>query len=412
MASPQPALFPSGFDPNLFPVDRIRRHVERAAYFTFFSVPDPARPIQPIMAEDGSPHIVALDVNEQLHRLQIQSAVPTSGGGVRAVNRVGEPTARVHIRWTLAPDSFEPAPGVVPPPTPLNPMASQSFSMLEARLEIGDAQRSSFRAFGRGRTFPAMVGGQPQLFVGSIVNAVEGFGRFQNLPFGNCAVNGRIKPPSELALAIILRYMDPNRKLAGSGIRPIRSMSNPDPEMITLIFRSEEIPDNPVTLIHGDDGRIIGANVHEALRLVETDFDLGGAHGLRSRTVVGPLVGEHHSTLAFDPGDPRPVTSLQTLTSEFLFFDRHHRRIGMVSANMVEGDAFRTPIDGALVPLYRFDGFGPIEFGEGPFAGVAGMMSVNGAVCVFPRAVSNLYVLRIFDPEGKFRATSRRAWAR
>jgi hypothetical protein len=46
--------------------------------------------------------------------------------------------------------------------------------------------------------------------------------------------------------------------------------------------------------------------------------------------------------------------------------------------------------------------FGPFLQGTGIFAGVQGMMTMNGVVSVSPPTLSNLYVLRIEDPGGRF----------
>lgn len=70
----------------------------------------------------------------------------------------------------------------------------------------------------------------------------------------------------------------------------------------------------------------------------------------------------------------------------------------------------RTELKGAPMPVFRFAGFGPILGGTGYFNGADGMMSMNSAISVFPRTLSNLYVFRFYDPTGKFRAGVRRAW--
>jgi hypothetical protein len=56
-------------------------------------------------------------------------------------------------------------------------------------------------------------------------------------------------------------------------------------------------------------------------------------------------------------------------------------------------------------------GFGPLLEGTGQFSGAMGMLSMNAAISVFPRTLSNLYVLRIIDPDGKFHAVCRRTWS-
>jgi hypothetical protein len=72
---------------------------------------------------------------------------------------------------------------------------------------------------------------------------------------------------------------------------------------------------------------------------------------------------------------------------------------------MIEGRAMRTELAGAPMPVFRFGGFGPILGGTGEFSGADGMMTMNSAISVFPRTLSNLYIFRLSDPTGRFRAT-------
>jgi hypothetical protein len=38
------------------------------------------------------------------------------------------------------------------------------------------------------------------------------------------------------------------------------------------------------------------------------------------------------------------------------------------------------------------------------------MISMNSAISLYPRTLSMLYVLRVIDPDGRFRAACRTAW--
>jgi len=86
----------------------------------------------------------------------------------------------------------------------------------------------------------------------------------------------------------------------------------------------------------------------------------------------------------------------------------HHRH---TQADIVEGRAFRTELPGAPLSIFRMGGFGPLLEGTGQCSGATGMLSMNAAISVFPRTLSNMYVLRIVDPDGKFHTTCRRAWS-
>ena len=88
--------------------------------------------------------------------------------------------------------------------------------------------------------------------------------------------------------------------------------------------------------------------------------------------------------------------------------------LGLVASDMIEGRSFRTRLEDMLLPVFRFAGFGPIQGGTGEFAGVSGIMTMNSVISVQPRTLSNLYVLRLDDPDGRFRAAAQSAsggWA-
>jgi choline dehydrogenase len=403
-----PPTFPPGVDPETYRIESVTRLLQRAAYLPIFSIPNPQVQNIPVFALDSPSSIIAVEVNEQLHRFEI--AVNDSDGCLRASNRVGQPVATVHIRWTPIPDDFEASPGVPVPATTLNPRASQRFVMLDGEMRYMDRDHSGFRAFGAGRTFPAIVNGQGQLRIGAVIDILQGFGKIKGLS-GTVVVNGYINPPKDLALNLMVRLMDPNGKLrAASELAPLKPAADPDPEATFMTFLGETDPTHPVTLNVSADGRILGSNVYELLRLVRINFDLEGSNGLRSRTAVGMIVGAVTAKLHFNPLDPLPVSPIQTTNGVFTFFDRHHNVIGTVASNMVEGRAFRTELTGAPMPVFRFGGFGPILGGTGHFRDADGMMSMNSAISVFPRTLSNLYVLRFHDPEGRLREKLRDCW--
>lgn len=401
-----PPTFPPGVNPETYKLKEVTELLKSAAYFPIFNIPNPNRRNQPISLLPGVPFLdrlllVAVDVNEQLHRFEISVEEQSGARGLRARDVVGDPVADVHIRWTPIPENFEAAPDSCPPPTILNPLSSQRFTMLNGRLSFMDADGSGFHGFGTGRTFP--VSGQfGQLRIGAVIDILEGFGKFAGLP-GTAVINGYIQPPDGLALNLMVRIMDPTGKLkADSPITPIRPIADPDPGAIFMIFLGETDPQRPVQLNVAPDGTILGSNVYELLRLVHFGFDLGTAAGLRSQTAEGPIVGSVSATLMFNPLSPLSVSPIQTTNGLFTFFDRQQKTIGTLAANMIEGRAMRTELAGAPMPVFRFGGFGPILGGTGEFSNADGMMTMNSAVSVFPRTLSNLYIFRLVDPEGKF----------
>jgi hypothetical protein len=151
---------------------------------------------------------------------------------------------------------------------------------------------------------------------------------------------------------------------------------------------------------------MLGSHVHERLRLVRLRFEAREPEGLSSETTVGPVVGSLAGRLYFQPfgaptGAPIPF---QTRGGVFRFAKEGGAEIGTVRGDVVEGRAFPTELPGAPMPVFRFGGFGPLLGGTGALAGASGMLALNAVVSVFPRTLSNLYVLRIVDRERRLRA--------
>ncbi len=379
--------------------------LKEAAYFTILSVADPLKPDQPIFGRSG---IIGVKLNETPHRFDIAPAQPMPTLGLRAANTTGTGIASVNLRWMLCPDDFEAAPGKEPPPTTLDPRRSQRFVMLDGEFRFGDRDNSGFRAFGAGRTFPMLdATGKPQLGLGSVIDSLEGFGKLKGLHVMTVN-NGYINPPYEMLLCFLVRVTDPERRLrAGTGtdFSPMQVVPNPSRNTSILAFLGEPDPGEPTVLNFSPDGRVLGSNVVERLRLVHIRYDTDTRRGVRTNMVEGPVVGTIRGTLHFNPLDPRPVSPIYTTDGVLTF-----PGIGSVCANIVEGRAFRTELPATPMPVFRFGGFGPFQQGTGQFAGVNGVMSLNAAISVFPRTLSNMYVLRINDPDGRFHSSLSDAW--
>jgi hypothetical protein len=411
---PLPPTFPPGVNPETYKLAEVERLLKSAAYFPIFNADNPNMPNQPVPLIPGIPFLsqyllTAVNVNEELHRFQVVEDRVTDGCGLRATNRVGEPVANVHIRWTPIPENFQAAPNVYPPTTILNPFVSQRFTMLDGQLSFKDAHGSGFRAFGAGRTFPVTEDGESRLRIGAVIEILEGLGAFTGMT-GAFVINGYIQPPMKLALNLMVRVMDPQEKLRAEGpLAPLRPVPDPDPTATFMFFMGETDTSKPVKLNVSPDGQILGSQVYERLRLVHLDFDLSSG-APRSRTVEGPIVGEVSATLLFNPLAPTAVSPIQTTNGVFTFHDRNGNSMGTVSANMVEGRAMRTPLEGAPLPVFRFAGFGPLLGGTGFFDRADGMMSMNSAISVFPRTLSNLYIFRFYDPQARFREAAEKAW--
>ena len=413
-----PPTFPPGVDPATYKIGEVTELLKAAAYFPIFNVPSPAERPDPVYLFPSLQDIpilnqlwIAVRVHEQLHRFEVIVEPPAEGRGLTAINRVGEPVALVQIRFTPIPEDFQAAPNVLPPvPQILNPFRSQRVCMLDGQLDFQDAARSGIRAFGCGRTFPGTAGGQPVLYLGAVIDVLEGLGALAGLPDATfpgatMVINGFIQPQQgNLRLNLLIRVMDPQGKLKATGpLAPLQPIPDPDPTAVFMYFLGEPDPSRPVQLITGPDGQPIGSHVFEKLRLIRIAFNVGGAQDMHSVSQEGPVVGTVGAVLHFTPLNPQPIQPIQTTDGVFTFVDLEGRQLGTVQANMVEGRAFRTNLPGAPMPVFRFGGFGPLLGGTGEFANATGMMSMNSAISVFPRTLSNLYALRIEDPTGSLR---------
>lgn len=392
-----------GVTPEAFRVDEVSRVLQRAAYFSLFSVHDPSRPNVPIVSPRSSNAIVGLKVFERMHRFDVHVQGPTQRRGLRATNATGETAAEIDIDWRVIPEEFVAMPGVLPPPTELDARSSQRFAMYDGHFRWKDGQHSGFRGFGAGRTFPQTLEGRPQLWIGAVVDILEGYGALRGVQ-GNAVVNGFIRPPDDLALSILIRVVDPQRRLGtSSALTGLRPIPQPDPTATFLAFLGEPDPAHPVTLNVTSQGRVLGATVHELLRPVHLQFDVGTSKGMRNRVLSGPIVGSLTFDLDFDSFDPRVPTPFQTRNAIFRFFERQGQMVGMLAADVTEGRGFQTTLPGAPQPVIRVAGFGPFRSGSGQFAGVSGLLSVNGCISIAARTPSIMYVLRIADPDGRFR---------
>jgi len=76
-----------------------------------------------------------------------------------------------------------------------------------------------------------------------------------------------------------------------------------------------------------------------------------------------------------------------------------------MTANFIEGRTFSMQLAAAPgQPALRFGYFGKIMSGTGCFQGVQGMLYGAAGVGIAPHVFSNLYVVHLIDPDGRFRA--------
>lgn len=407
-SSASPPVFPAGASSGTDQIVEVTRLLQAAAYFPIFNVHNPAIPndtvpLLPIATQTlGQALFTAVNVNEQLQRFDVVTEMGPQG--LRAFNAISsDPVANVTIRWTPIPDNYAPSPGVSPPPTLLNPFASQRFTMLNGQLSFQDRRVSGIQAFGSGRTFP-VAGSFGSLNIGAVIDVLQGYGALygltdETLPGATMVINGFITPPNDLALNLVVRVMDPNGQLAARTPVPPLVHAGPTPtgSGTFMFFLGEPDPLRPIRLLYSN-GVPIGAQMCENLRLVRIAFD---KESLQSSTQPGPIVGTASSLLYCSFQNESTVTTAQTTGGVFSFRDLQGRSLGSLFINMVEGRAFRTYLPGAPYPVFRMGGFGPFVNGTESFAGATGMMTVNGVVSAFPPTVSNLYILRFLDSGGR-----------
>jgi hypothetical protein len=383
--------------------------VDRAAHFNMYSRPDPGNTNAAIAAPGDSGGIVGMRIAEMLHRFDIVTCAPTDRAPATARNIVGECAGSFTHRWMLMPDDFVASESREPPPTPLVPSRSQRFTMLDSLCRFGDGE-DGFRGFGAGRTLPATINGNSQLLVTAVGTIVEGFGKFKGHDEGTYVYCGALAPDLGFTGNVLLRVMDPQQTLrTDNALPPVEASPNPEPEIVYLLLRGQAVPADPVSPTLGPDGRPAGLTVEQRIRLLCLDFKAGGHSGLQSTDSIGPLIGKVTAHVTFDaaaPGgtvaNPIPFTSYD----EFVFLDQAGERVGAFTANSTEGRVFNTQLSGQ--PGLRFGGTGSILGGTGAFENLSGLMTDNSVVLFTPHVSASVYVLRIHDPQGRFRPDRRR----
>jgi len=355
----------------------------------------------------------AFEVEQGLRRFAITTRL--EGDRIVGSNQAGGPDAAVRFRWRFVPDDFEgDSGGVQPqPPLPFLPGVSQRIEVFDWELRFAGGE-SGFRAYGAGRTLPDAGAAAPAVGLAFVLDVLEGYGELAGLA-GSVVAAGTLDPRGTLELGLVARLMDPvGGLLTQEPLPPLSPGAGPEPGVTWLTFLGQVDPTHPVTLRISLTKGLLGSNVFELLRVAALDFSVNPAGRLRSQATRQDLAGSVGARLDFDPLSLNPITPIQTRCGVFDFQDAAGRSIGSVASNMIEGRSFRTRLEGMLLPVFRFAGFGPILGGTGEFAGARGIMTMNSVISVQPRTLSNLYILRLDDPDGRFRAAARSAsggWA-
>jgi hypothetical protein len=383
----------------------LQRLVDQAAYFNALSLPDVKTSEVAIRGQGSNDDIVGFRICEDLHRFAVTVLPPTDDGGLKAANVVGDSYGKFTHRWVLAPDDFVALPGREPPPTRLDPSRSQRFVMLDGVCTFGGS-KNGFRGFGAGKTFPVTANGRTQLLAATVGTILEGFGSLKDHEQGTYLHCGSLSQECGFTGNMLLRVMDSQGTLRARGSLPsLRLCPFPEPDITYIVFRGQAVESDPVTPRVGADGQFKGLTVVQGLRLISLSSDSSKAGGPRSLTRVGQVIGKITAHVDFNPAypggtalNPIPFTTFDELN----FTDEAGRDIGGFTADSSEGRVFNIKVAGQAG--IRFGGVGQILSGTGPFQGMSGLMTDNSVVIFTPHVSASLYVLRLHDPDGRFRA--------
>lgn len=381
------------------PSARLQRLVDRAASFDLLVVPDPA------------------GRGARIHRFEIRLRRPSSTDGVRASNRVGEEVGRLDLRWLVIPDDFVARPDREPPFTSLDPGRSQRVVLQGCTFTFGSGG-DGFRSFGTGRTLPTAPEGRPRLGVAAVGNVTEGLGRLRGF-LGNFTLCGELSPERGFAGHVMVRLVDPEGVLVtGEPVPPLQVSAAGEADATYLTWVAQkgegETQENRFSITPSGDVR--GLNIPVELKEVRVGFAPGGSGGLRATGMVtGPVVGREigfgREVRPRTPDSGTPWNPFQFEgVSEYLFHDSSGQTVGSLTANFLEGRSFQMRLPEAPEePALRFGYYAPIVGAKGCFQGAEGMIyGAAGSVFSPPPAehvITNLYVARLHDPGGRFRAT-------
>lgn len=375
----------------------IQRLVDRAAHHDFLTRPGS---VQPHGAGSGA----GWRLEQPLHRFDIEMGDPRTGVGVVASNIVRGRVGTLSVDLRILPWEFAALPERAPPPTPLDRSQSQRIAFQRVRLDFGGGD--GLEAFGTGRTLPAVLLGRPQLVVAGVANVLAGHGRFAGAE-GNFTFCGELTAEGALDGHFMLRLVDPDGRFRAEPLRPHADERSELPAgvtFLTYLAQKGETTRSANVFSHGPDGRPRGVNIPVDLKRVR----LAGG-GLEIGGEIGKEIGFGRETKPRSAGSGTGDDPFQFEgVSAYDFYGPDGRTIARFSANFLEGRTFAMALEGAPgVPALRFGYYGVITDGRGQLAGLDGILyGAAGSVFLPPPAehvITNLYVARVGDPEGRFR---------
>jgi hypothetical protein len=383
--------------------DQIQQLLHQAAYFSLFASNDLELGVQPVMKPSSSSTQIGIRLEGGAYRLDV--GIETSAAGLKATNTAYNPMVQFSSNWLMIPWAYYALPYKEPSTEAFDPSRGQRFAMTDSQFHFGS--HASFRGFGTGQTFPIGGSGSPRLLIAAAGVIIAGSGAFSGIQ-GIYAVNGHMTPPATLKLHILVRIEDYQNRF-GSGLIPAGSnpIHFPDHEGTYLIYLAEKrrIPTELVIGASGETALGITQNLKE-IHLSSTSQG-----GPLSRFEVGEIIGKHVSNVGFNPvpggppGTPDSPIPFRSSGAVYSFTNGHDRAIGSFPGSVGEGRTFVKQLPRyPQQPAFHFCGFGKLGDGDGVFQGVTGMLSFTSAGTIAPHVLSNLYVVRVDDPHGKFRA--------
>ncbi len=389
-------------------VDELQRLVDEAASFHLLVTPAGARGGFIGTARRG---VVGFEASQAVHRLRLSLEMPAAAQ-LKGTNAVGERVGDVILRWVMVDRDYVAQPDRSAAGVVLDRARSQRFVIDEAEFHF--ATGDGFRAFGAGRTFPmADSRGAARLIVGGVGDLVEGAGCFANRR-GNLTLAGEMTATGAFAGQVMVRVLDPDATLRSDDVAPIAGGAPGEDGItyLTWVAQKGRGPDQENRVSLAPSGQPRGLNIPVQLKRVWTDFST--SRGFRvQRLRTGEVIGRE---IGFGK-EARPRTPLMGTASTpyqfegvslYSFHDRNGRSVGTLTANVLEGRSIRVQLPGVPdAPGLRFGYFGPIVTGTGCFESVQGMLyGTAGSVFAPPPAphvITNLYVARLDDPDGRWR---------
>lgn len=384
-----------------------QRALDRLAHFNMLAIPDPARPNQPFYQNGRLTEVL---FRGAAHRFDIAPGKLCGRHGFRTTNAVGTESGPFEFRWSPIPQDFSLVPGRQVPPTPFDPAASQRIAITNAEFAIGQGGGNRIRGFGTGRTYPIYQPGKLLTRIAANGVITAGTGALANST-GMFAFQGLFSPPDDFQLNIVVMIVNPGALYTAGEILALEPVPGL-PRSSTFLHFSTFVPTLLSTRV--DPGKTpadlpASLTVSEKLRLCETAFSARGPQGLVSRYRIGPTAGEHPLTVWFSPtsgSGKTPADPNASYDVEQFQLQDCNRHIGTLKVETDETRGILTPLDGvpANIQSQMFAGFGPVNGGDGAFAGAQGFQINLGTGTLVPHLTSIFYLFELADPTGRFRS--------